>query len=99
MIRHVVAWTIKGESDADRRANAEIVRAALAGLPPKVPQIRALSVGVDLGEADGNWDVVLVVDVDSREDLEGYIAHPAHVEVAGLIASLRTQRMCVDHEA
>lgn len=89
---------MKGESDAERRANAETARAALESLRESVPQVRALTVGVDLGESDGNWDVVLVLDVDSREDLEGYIAHPAHVEVAGLIASLRGQRACVDHE-
>ncbi len=91
VIRHVVAWTIKWRvRRGPPRETRRSCRAALAGLPPKVPQIRRCRWGVDLGEADGNWDVVLVVDVDSREDLEGYIAHPAHVEVAGLIASLRT---------
>lgn len=98
MIRHVVAWGMAGDTAADRRANAEAVRAALDALPAAVPQILRLEVGVDLGETEGNGDVVLSVDVADRAALDAYQQHPAHLEVARLIGALRTSRVCVDYE-
>ncbi|MDO8106287.1 Dabb family protein [Isoptericola sp. b441] len=98
MIRHVVAWTMAGDSPEARRANACRVRDALQALPALVPQVRRLEVGLDLGESATNADVVLSVDVDSRADLEAYRAHPEHRKVADLIGSLAVDRLCVDHE-
>lgn len=88
-----------GESAAERRAHAEAVRTALESLSAAVPQILRLEVGLDLGETDGNGDVVLTVDVADRAALDAYQVHPAHQEVARLIGGLRTSRVCVDYEA
>lgn len=98
VIRHVVAWELTGVTPQERRANAETVREALETLPALVPVIRDLHVGIDVGDTPGNGDVVLVMDVDSREDLEAYQVHPEHQKVAAIIVSLRAGQITVDHE-
>ena len=87
-----------GDGPEGRRANAEKVRDALESLPALIPQIRSLDVGFDLGETSGNWDVLLVADFATREDLAAYRVHPEHVKVAELINTVRVGHMCVDHE-
>jgi hypothetical protein len=89
---------MSGETAEARRTNAERVRDALEALPATIPEIRRLEVGLDLRDRPGNWDLVLTVDVEDREALEAYRAHPDHVVVADLIGSLERTRMCVDHE-
>ena len=57
-----------------------------------------IEVGIDLGETEGNWDVVLNSVFASRDDLAAYQTHPQHVEAAGFIKSVVSGRSCVDYE-
>lgn len=98
MIRHIVTWRLAAEDAAQRDVDARGIADRLHALAPVVPGIVALHVGVDLGETDGNWDVVLVSDHDSRAALAGYQSHPAHLEVAGFIRSVVAERSAVDLE-
>jgi hypothetical protein len=98
MIRHTVAWTVRGESPEEKTANTETLRRELEALPALVPPIKALQVGTDIGEKDTNWDLVLLVDCASQEDLVAYRVHPEHVRVADIVNSLTDHRMCVDFE-
>ena len=99
MIRHVVMWKLRGPSEADRRAHAEQVRAALLGLRGQVPGMSSLEVGVGTTYGEQQCDVVLSTTHDDWAALEGYQKHPAHLEVAKLIGELRVERRVVDFEA
>lgn len=97
-IRHVVSWKLAAE-DADlRREHAEEIKRRLSGLVGVVPQIGTLSVGENVAYPESNWDVCLVIDFASLEDLDGYQVHPAHQEAAGFIRSVVGQRSSVDFE-
>ena len=98
MIRHVVMWKLKEQADGhDRQANALRLKKALEELPTKVPGlVRWIMVGVNETEGPSNFDVVLMVDFDSFEDLERYIKHPEHDKVAELVMKVREQRTVVD---
>ncbi len=98
MIRHVVAWTMSGETSEARRASAERLRDVLEALPATVPAIRRLEVGLDTGDQPSNWDLVLTVDVDDVAGLEAYRVHPDHQAAAELVGRLVSNRMCVDYE-
>ena len=63
-----------------------------------VPELRAVSAGVNVAYPDVNWDVTLVADVDSLDDLEAYQVHPAHQEVGVYLRSVVQSRVAVDFE-
>jgi len=46
----------------------------------------------------GHWDVVLVSEHDSNDDLEAYQAHPAHREAAAWVSTVVNDRATVDYE-
>lgn len=98
MIRHVVSWKL-ADPDVDVRAEqaAEVAR-RLNALMGVVPELRAVSAGVNVAYPDVNWDVTLVADVDSLDDLEAYQVHPAHQEVGVYLRSVVQSRVAVDFE-
>jgi len=97
-LRHVVTWKLASEDAAERGAQAAEMAARLNALDGVVPQIRSISAGANAIYADVNWDVTVVADFDSVEDLEAYAVHPAHEEVAVYIRSVVASRVAVDFE-
>ncbi len=96
MIRHTVLFRLP--PDTHEEVVAEVA-AALRGLPPKVPQIRAYQVGNDLGLRDGTWDLVVIGDFDSPEDFAGYLAHPDHQAVVQKLDGMGVERVSVQFES
>lgn len=98
MLRHVVTWKLSSADAAERSAQAAEVARRLNALGGVVPQLRSISAGANAVYPDVNWDVTLVADFDSVEDLEAYAVHPAHEEVAVYIRSVVASRVAVDFE-
>lgn len=98
MIRHVVMWRLRGPSPEDKKHQASRVRRALEGLNGVVPGMSTLEVGVAGAGQEHGADVVLISTHDSWEALAAYQKHPAHLEVARLIAEFRTERRVLDFE-
>jgi hypothetical protein len=97
MIRHIVTWRLAAEDVAQREADALGIKQRLEGLRGQLAALR-IDVGIDLGETDGNWHVVLDSDFATRDDLAAYQTHPAHVEAAAFIRSVAAARSCVDYQ-
>lgn len=80
MLRHVVMMQLSNHAtEADVTAIVE----GLRGLPALVPEIRSYSVGVDVGLAEGNYDLVVVGDFD---DVDGYKAYSANADHQAVIS-------------
>jgi hypothetical protein len=98
MIRHVVMWRLRGPSPEEKKHQASRVRRALEGLVGVVPGMSALEVGVAGAGQEHGADVVLISTHDGWEALAAYQKHPAHLEVARLIAEFKTERRVLDFE-
>ncbi len=98
MIKHIVMWSVRGESDADRARNAAFVKAEFESLRGRVPGLLHLEVGVDESRIDYACDVVLVTEFSTREALAGYAQHPEHLRVRQRLGDLRRTRHQVDYE-
>jgi hypothetical protein len=90
MVTHVVLFRF------DEPASAAEAKRLLEALPPLVPQIASLSVGLDVSGSETAYDLALVTTHDSPEALRGYVDHPEHQRVAAFIGAHRTERASVD---
>ena len=71
----------------------------LEALPAKIDWIRASEVHLKSENAPaGTWDLILISEFDSFEDLERYRVHPDHVAVGEFMRPVRSARACVDFE-
>lgn len=94
MIRHIVMWKFKeGERD-----NMLLFRDRLLSLKGKIPEIRAMEVGININPSDRSFDAVLVSEFDSLEALKAYSVNPLHAEVSSFCKSIRTSSVSVDYE-
>ncbi len=99
MIKHIVFWKLADEAlGATKAENIERLIAAIEELPDLVPGIVHLEVGVDFERSESAWDLALYSAFETRENLDAYQVHPAHVRVAQLVAQVRTDRAVVDYE-
>lgn len=98
MIRHVCMFEFLDFAEGRTRAeNVAITKAMLEALPAKIDWIRASTVAVGAPDQPaGNWDLLLISDFDSFEDLERYRVHPDHVAVGTFMKPVRRARSCVD---
>ncbi len=100
MIRHIVLFKFKEEAEGRTKAeNVAITKAMLEALPAKIDLIRHSEVKVNSATADQtNYDLCLISDFDSFDDLAAYIVHPDHKAVGAFMRPVRLDRACVDFE-
>ena len=98
MIKHIVMWTVRGDTPVERDQNARRVKASLESLRGKVPGLLTLEVGVDISRIDHACDVVLVSEFESAAALEAYADHPEHLRVKREMSAIRAARYQVDYE-
>ena len=77
MIRHTVCFKLKDRSEESKNK----ARETLLSMQGNVPTIKNIWVGTDFLMSDRSYDVILQVDVDSREALEEYQNDPYHCTV------------------
>lgn len=98
MIRHIVTWKLVATDPAERAAAFDQLAVGFGALPPLIPEVKHLSIGRDVEETDGNWDVALVIDFANTADLETYQVHPEHVTVKAIVKPLVSERAAIDFE-
>ena len=92
MVRHVVLMKLVD------RADAAEARTRLEALAPVVPQLRSLSVGIDVLGTEASYDLSLVTTHDSLEDLAAYQEHPEHQDFLAWARPRLAARAVVDSE-
>jgi hypothetical protein len=97
-VRHIVAWTLKSEDAAQRRADAEGARSRLVALEGVVPSIRSIQVVIDEVDERSANSIAVVADFDDADGLQEYIVHPVHQEAAAWIRTVVNpeSRLAVD---
>jgi len=96
-IKHIVMWSLRGESREEKAWAIDLVRSRFEGLRGQIPGLLHLEVGVDSSGVDYACDVVLYSVFDSQESLSAYASHPAHLRVRDELGDLRISRHQVDY--
>ncbi|WP_322044302.1 Dabb family protein [Paraburkholderia sp. J67] len=97
MIRHIVMWSVAGQTEQQRIEARLRVKSAFEGLRGRIPGMRSLDVGIDFSDVDYACDVVLVAEFESRRSLDDYATHPEHAQVRAQLNGLRIARHQVDY--
>jgi hypothetical protein len=96
--KHIVMWTLHENANGnDKSTNARLAKEALEALNGQIPGLQHLEVGIDIVQAVGSYDLVLVAELESRASLDVYQDHPKHQAVLPLIKSIASQRAAVDY--
>lgn len=95
MITHIVALKLNDTG----KESIDALKNRLLGMKGQIKYLRNITIGVDFVRAPISYDIVMIAHFDSKEDLDAYISHPAHVEVGKYIEEIRAQEVAIDFEA
>ncbi len=97
MLKHIVMWKFKDEAEGKTRAeNCAHIKGMLEALPAVMPFIRSLEVGMNAYPGPMSSDMALIIEFDSKEDLDLYAGHPDHVKISQYVSKVREGRTVVD---
>lgn len=94
MVKHIVFFKLEDNSPA----NKEVVKARIMSMQGKIPYLSHMEVGVNFSPEERAFDLALITDFYTKEDLARYAVDPIHVEVVQFLKSINTQTKVVDYE-
>ncbi len=95
MVRHIVLFQLKDTAEKQEVMNQ--FKTAIEALPSTISWIRHIEVRFNTNP-DESYDIALVSEFDTLEDIKRYAIHPDHVAAGKLIAAHKENRACVDYE-
>jgi len=99
MVKHIVMWRLHDDVDGISKAESEVaIKEALEELQGRIPGLIHVEVGIDFSDSDQSADIVLYSELESREALDAYQAHPLHQAVIPLVKRHACERTVVDFE-
>ena len=100
MIKHIVFFRLQDEAEGHTKLeNAQIIKEDLLSLREKIDVLVSEEVGINIPNAKKtDYDVCLICEFRTWEDVDTYQNHPEHLKVAGYIAKVRSARAAVDYE-
>ncbi len=99
MVKHIILWTLKEMSDAEKTDVKKGIKEGLEGLKGKIPGLLDIKVLAEGRLESSTADLMLDSSFESFEALKGYSKHPEHVAVAdSKVRPFTASRACLDFE-
>ena len=92
MIRHIVLWRLKSADDFAK------VRETLERQVGRIPGLLGVEVGRSFNTGRRAVHFALICDFESREALEAYHRHPAHMETRAVVDPLVSEHWIADYQ-
>ena len=93
MVRHIVFFKLNDKDDAKE------VKEKLLTLKEKVDVVKYLEVGINFADEDRAYDLSLIVDVKTKDDLKKYAKDEYHQKVIKYIKTKANDTKVVDYES
>ena len=99
MIKHIVMFRLK-ESALGRSKNENLqeLKILLESLQEKIPVVKCLEVGINMGKSASASDIALYSEFDDMQALEDYRIHPEHVKAVEFIDKVCSERRVADYD-
>lgn len=99
MVKHIVIWRVKGETDEEKAKNITYIKNTLLEMPDNINLIKEIKVSENaLGTPTNNHNLMIEIIFSSTSDLMVYQSHPFHLEVVSKIKPLLSERAAIGVE-
>jgi len=94
MIKHIVFLKLEDNS----MENKQVFKNKIMSLKGKIDVLKYIEVGINFSKEERAYDLSLITDFETKEDLQAYAVDPIHVEVIKFLKSKNTITKVVDYE-
>ncbi len=93
MVKHIVFFKLKDNSDENKRK----VKEKLMTLKDKVKVLKHFEVGINFSDTERAYDLALISDFETKDDLEIYANDSYHQEIIAYIKGVTQSSKVVDY--
>jgi hypothetical protein len=98
MIKHITLWKLKDFAlGNDKETNFEIVKKNNYEVTRKSPFVRRTEVGRGFTQGVHNYDICIILEFNTREDLNNFMASKIHEKAHKFNAEIRSERAVIDY--
>lgn len=100
MLRHIVMYRFREAAEGrTKEENLKLAGALAEKFTGNIPELKAFSCGVGSeAQAMGNYDIVLICDLDSFDALASYKENPTHQAFGSHCHAVSDARAAIDFE-
>ena len=93
MVKHVVMYKLKEATEQ----NAIALQQKFLSMKGKIDVLKDIQSGLDVLRSDRSFDVVLICQFDTMEDMETYRTNEVHLPVMAYVKSVVQESKSVDY--
>lgn len=94
MVKHIVLFKLEDNS----QANKEDIKSRFLSMIGKIEVMKNLEIGINFSPEERAFDLSLMCDFATKEDLKIYAEHPVHVAIVTYLKSINTVTKIIDYE-
>jgi hypothetical protein len=96
-LKHISMWRVRAGETATKAQTVAVLQEAVQQMRGRIPGLRAIELGIDIGGPSERSDVVLYTEFDALSDLAVYLEHEDHLKLVALLSSCRVETRVVDY--
>ncbi len=94
MVKHIVFFKL----NENNKKNVNEVKNKLLSLKEHIDVLQHIEVGINFADEDRAYDIALLTDFNTKEDLKIYASHAYHLEVINYIKKVALSSKVVDFQ-
>jgi len=94
MVKHIVFFKLEDNS----KEHCEKVKERLLTMRENIKILKNIEVGINFAEEERAYDLALLTDFDSEENLTIYVKHPFHQDIITYMKSVAVSSKVVDYK-
>jgi hypothetical protein len=98
MVKHITLWKLKDfAAGNDKETNYKIIKERSIALAKQFPRLCNIEIGRGFKSGGQNYDIGMVLEFESKEALEEYLAFPGHKTMHEFAVEVRGERAVIDY--
>ena len=94
MVKHIVFFKLKDKS----QSHCDVVKAKLLTMKENIEILQDIEVGINFTEEERAYDLALLTDFKTQEDLNTYAKHPFHQNIITYMKQIAISSKVVDYK-
>ena len=94
MVKHIVFIKLKNNTEE----TAQALKERLLTMQENIDVLKNIEVGINFSPEERAYDIALLTDFESREDLDIYAKHPFHQDIISYIKTIAISSKVVDYK-
>ena len=94
MIKHIVFLKLENNSEE----NKKVFQEKIMSMKGQIDILKHIEVGINFADEERAYDLALITDFETKEDLQSYAVNPIHVNVIKFLKANNTVTKVVDYE-